>query len=446
MGKKPGGAGWLATVRKVFKPGPSKDLRLAKKRGGDEQVVGDAVEILSVDHFPGAETSPEVTTNEGGGSVVFGRDIERLHVDRDEAAEGARRGRRAMAASRAARNAAARERAAGREERAAVRIQAFYRGYLARRALRALRGLVRLQALVRGHQVRRQVHLTMRCMQALVRAQARVRAHRLTSHVALRTHEDDHGEPAEVGRARRNSHHVAGGGAGGYAYACPPPPSEGAWDAVPLPRAEGRRWHDDAALRRELAPPYAYGYQEQVPREVRDERRVGWQWLEHCMAGVQRPRHVPEDHQSDQLQHVAAAETSYVTAAATDGVSEKTVEMDAGRKQSPAKDLYPVRPPAAVPGYMAATQSARAKARMAPASAPVVVAPRAQAHSRSRSSSLALAGASTATSGWSTNNNGSGGGGRTAQHRAGYSPESSCSGDRTPPPPPLGSRGRAAYA
>lgn len=35
MGKKPGGAGagagWLATVRKVFKPGTSKDPRLAKK-------------------------------------------------------------------------------------------------------------------------------------------------------------------------------------------------------------------------------------------------------------------------------------------------------------------------------------------------------------------------------------------------------------------------------
>lgn len=64
------------------------------------------------------------------------------------------------------------------EDWAAVRIQTAFRGYLARRALRALRGLVRLQALVRGHSVRRQASLTLRCMQALVRVQARVRARR----------------------------------------------------------------------------------------------------------------------------------------------------------------------------------------------------------------------------------------------------------------------------
>lgn len=66
-----------------------------------------------------------------------------------------------------------------REHYAAVSIQTAFRGYLARRALRALRGLVKLQALVRGHNVRKQANMTLRCMQALVRVQARVRDQRM---------------------------------------------------------------------------------------------------------------------------------------------------------------------------------------------------------------------------------------------------------------------------
>lgn len=58
---------------------------------------------------------------------------------------------------------------------AAVKIQSVFRGYLARKALRALKGLVKLQALVRGHLVRKQANATLRAIESLFRAQARFR-------------------------------------------------------------------------------------------------------------------------------------------------------------------------------------------------------------------------------------------------------------------------------
>ncbi|XP_057417963.1 protein IQ-DOMAIN 20-like [Lotus japonicus] len=66
-----------------------------------------------------------------------------------------------------------------KEQIAAIRIQAYFRGHLARRAYGALRSLVKLQALVRGVCVRRQSRIAMQCMHALVRLQVRIRARQL---------------------------------------------------------------------------------------------------------------------------------------------------------------------------------------------------------------------------------------------------------------------------
>ncbi|KAL6845140.1 hypothetical protein ACP4OV_024635 [Aristida adscensionis] len=62
--------------------------------------------------------------------------------------------------------------ARARDEMAAVLIQKTFRGYLARKALRALRSLVKLQALVRGYLVRKQAATTLHRLQTLMRLQA----------------------------------------------------------------------------------------------------------------------------------------------------------------------------------------------------------------------------------------------------------------------------------
>ncbi|XP_043704849.1 protein IQ-domain 26-like [Telopea speciosissima] len=54
---------------------------------------------------------------------------------------------------------------------AALKIQSVLRGYLAKKALRALKGVVKVQAHVRGYLVRKQVAATLHSIQALTRAQ-----------------------------------------------------------------------------------------------------------------------------------------------------------------------------------------------------------------------------------------------------------------------------------
>ncbi|XP_022858355.1 protein IQ-DOMAIN 31-like [Olea europaea var. sylvestris] len=62
---------------------------------------------------------------------------------------------------------------------AATRVQAVFRAYLARKALRALRGLVKIQALVRGHLVRKRMAAVLRSIGAVMAIQVRARVQRV---------------------------------------------------------------------------------------------------------------------------------------------------------------------------------------------------------------------------------------------------------------------------
>ncbi|KAL9224549.1 hypothetical protein vseg_000573 [Gypsophila vaccaria] len=88
------------------------------------------------------------------------------------------------------------------EKWAAIKIQTTFRGYLARKALRALKGLVKIQALVRGYLVRKQATATLHGMQALIRAQATVRSKRALSRIPMTP--DFYGLRNSEFRARRS--------------------------------------------------------------------------------------------------------------------------------------------------------------------------------------------------------------------------------------------------
>ncbi|KAK4436055.1 protein IQ-DOMAIN 1 [Sesamum alatum] len=165
-----------------------------------------------------------------------------------------------------------------KEEVAAIKIQTAFRGYLARRALRALRGLVRLKSLIGGKSAKRQAAATLKCMQTLARVQSEIRARR------LRTSEENSAIQRQIQQKHEKELEKLRASIGGN------------WDDRMQSKEQieaNLHNRQEAAKRRERALAYAYSHQ-QTWRDSSNSAnqtfmdpnnpRWGWSWLERWMA------------------------------------------------------------------------------------------------------------------------------------------------------------------
>lgn len=253
-------------------------------------------------------------------------------------------------------------------EQAAVAIQSAYRGYLARRALRALKGLVRLQALIRGQAVRRQTAATLRGLESLMRIQARhrSRAGGVDHHQQQQAADDD-----DALLLRRGRELFAAAAAVHEQQQA----SNKGWDSSIFSKEEMSamsRSKEEAALKRVRALQYASLHNEKLGLRrppspsmsmSRDDEADAlnnqrWSWLEEWVGSQPFDKDVPVAHQSPYTRSASRGEHDDVVDRL--GCSARRSFVRPARTP-PRGDCY--GDAAQFPGYMASTASAKAKFR-----------------------------------------------------------------------------------
>ncbi|CAA2981252.1 IQ-DOMAIN 14 [Olea europaea subsp. europaea] len=290
----------------------------------------------------------------------------------------------------------------------ATKIQAVYRGYLARRSFRALRGLVRLQGVVRGQNVRRQTMNAMKQMQLLVRVQSQIQTRRIQmlENQALQHQAYRNDKEVESTLSKWMSNQSEAG-------------NHEDWDDSLLTKEEVEarlRKKVEAVIKRERAMAYAYSQQlwkanPKLAQTSLDNRSNGfpwwWNWLEQKLplenssqsqnaaktVALTPPRPISEYKPSPRLHsrnykhnnfgfnnHESSSPRSSRSAIPVRAKQYRTPSRTPPpaktlprTRASPANSAYNVPlkdddslmscPPFSVPNYMAPTVSAKAKVR-----------------------------------------------------------------------------------
>ncbi|KAL6527154.1 IQ-DOMAIN 14-like [Orobanche gracilis] len=169
----------------------------------------------------------------------------------------------------------------------AIKIQAAFRGYQARRSYRALRGLVRLQQVVRGQNVKQQTANAMKQMQLLVRVQTQVQSLRIQmlENQALRDQSYNRNHELD-GTLSKSTNQLSEAG------------QNEDWDDSLLTKEEEERRlrkKTEAVTQRERAMAYAYYNQlwkanpksDHSPADIKsDGFPWWWNWLERQLPDV----------------------------------------------------------------------------------------------------------------------------------------------------------------
>ncbi|KAI4352901.1 hypothetical protein L6164_007108 [Bauhinia variegata] len=301
MGSK---GGWFSAVKKVLSPESKKDKKNQKSKKKWFGKHKDSNQVLSKEEAPvPVSVAPPFPPIEHINLANAGNE-QTKHAYSVALATAAA----AKAAVAAAQAAAEVVRLTGiplvpgksKVEIAAIKIQTAFRGYLARRALRALKGLVRLKTLIKGQSVKRQSTTTLQCMQTLARLQSQIRERR------IRMSEENQVLQLQLLQKHEKELEKLQASLVGEE-----------WDDTfqSKEQIEARQANrQEAAIRRERALAYAYSHQQtwrnsskSVTPTFMDPSNPhwGWSWIERWMAT--RPWESPNDHASS----VKSAAASY---------------------------------------------------------------------------------------------------------------------------------------